>query len=68
MASKISKTNREWLSINDAARHLGVSPKTIRRLIAVSTVKAYRVGSRMIRLDKAELEAAMRPIPTVKAG
>lgn len=46
-----------------AARHK-VNPRTIRRRIADGTLTGYRFGPRMIRLDPAEVDAALRPIPT----
>jgi excisionase family DNA binding protein len=53
-----------WTSISDGANYYGVSPRTVRRLIAAGRLKAYRIGPRIIRLDKAELDSVMQPIPT----
>ena len=46
-----------------AARH-GVSTKTIRRRIADGELIGYRFGPHLIRLDPAEVDALLRPIPT----
>lgn len=51
-----------------AARH-GVSTKTIRRRIADGTLTGYRSGPHLVRLDPAEVDAALlRPIPTARAS
>jgi excisionase family DNA binding protein len=55
----------ELLSIYEAAKNLGVSPKTVRRLVAAGGLTAYRVGPRLVRIKAADLELAQRRIPTV---
>jgi excisionase family DNA binding protein len=56
---------RRWGSVDDAAKHLGVSSKTIRRNIATGKLPAYRTGDRVIRIDLNELESNMLTrIPT----
>lgn len=50
------------LSIQQAAAHLGVSEKTIRRYIAQGRIKANRVGPRLIRVDRESLMALANPI------
>ena len=57
-------TPRSIASIAAAAEHAGLSPKTIRRYIAAGRLAAYRVGPRLIRVDLAEVDALLRPIPT----
>ncbi|GAB3253190.1 hypothetical protein GCM10027425_12280 [Alteromonas gracilis] len=56
------------ISIPDAARLHGVSTKTIRRMISRGELPAYRFGKRLIRIPMADLEAAMRPIPSAGGG
>lgn len=51
MASEI-----EWLSTQDAARRLGVTPRTLYRFIDLGDLPAYRLG-RVIRLKAADVEA-----------
>ena len=51
-------------TIADAARRTGVSTKTIRRRIADGTLTGYRFGPTLIRLDPAQVDALLRPIPT----
>ncbi len=58
-----------WLSQLDAAQYLGVTDRTIRAYIARGTLPACRVrGSRLVRIDRADLDALLRPIPTTKTA
>jgi excisionase family DNA binding protein len=45
------------LRIDEAARLLGVSSKTIRRWIKADGLPAHRLGPRSARIDEAELRA-----------
>lgn len=47
---------RTLISIQQAANHVGVHTKTIRRWIADGKLTSYRPSARVIRLDLAELE------------
>lgn len=61
----VSSKQRQLVSVAYAADYLGVVPRTIRRRIADGTLTAYRIAnSRVIRLDLAEVEQLLRPIPT----
>lgn len=65
MASDTISTNRRWLTQAEAAEFLGVTDRTIRNLISSGQLQARRIGnSRMIRIDRADLDALLRPIPT----
>ena len=59
---------RRWVSISDTAEHLGITPKTVRQMIADGRLAAYRSGPRLIRLDLNEVDAAMRPLDRRVAG
>ncbi len=63
-----NKAIRRLESIENAAEYLGVSTKTIRRYIAAGLITGYRAGPRLIRVDRAELDAMLRPIPTAGGG
>jgi excisionase family DNA binding protein len=52
------------ISLTEAAEEYGCSVRTIRRMIARGEVTAYRVGKRLLRVDREELAAAMHAIPT----
>jgi excisionase family DNA binding protein len=45
-----------WLSTQDAAKRLGVTPRTLYRFIDEGQLPAYRLG-RVIRLQLAEVDA-----------
>jgi excisionase family DNA binding protein len=52
---------RRYGSIADAAEYLGVTPRTIRQMIADGRLTGYRNGPRLIRVDLNEVDAAMEP-------
>lgn len=57
-----------FVTIQFVARHLGVTPRTIRNYISEGYFPAYRIrGARGVRLRLSEVDAAMRLIPTSKA-
>ena len=57
-------TGPKFCSIAEAAEHLGVNPRTIRRWIASGALTGYRAGPRLIRVDLAEVDALLKIIPT----
>lgn len=52
----------EAVTIIEAANYLGVSHKTVRRLISDGRLPAYRVGGGPIRLLASDVEAAKVPV------
>lgn len=55
----------EWLSTTDAAYYLGITSKTLRRLIDSGELPAYRIG-RVLRLKQSEVDefiAGARIVP-----
>ncbi len=54
-------------TIAQAAERHFVSTKTIRRRISDGSLTAYRFGPHLIRLDPAEVDALLRPIPNAAA-
>ena len=54
-------------SLADAADRMGVSQRTVRRMIDRGELAGYRLGKRLIRIDLDELEVSMEPIPTKQA-
>jgi excisionase family DNA binding protein len=55
---------RHGESIESAAERWELNPRTIRRMIARGDLTGYRFGAKALRLDQAEVDAAMTPIPT----
>ncbi|MDG2114136.1 MAG: helix-turn-helix domain-containing protein [Actinomycetota bacterium] len=46
----------EWLSTKEAARRLGITPRTLYRFIDAGELPAYRMG-RVIRLQQTDVVA-----------
>lgn len=56
-----SSTRRRYVKIADAAEYLQVTDRTIRAMIADGRLTGYRSGSRLVRVDLNEIDAAMSP-------
>jgi excisionase family DNA binding protein len=50
------------MTIQDVAAYLGVTPKTVRQMIVDGRIRAYKLGDRIIRLRRSEIDAALEPI------
>lgn len=61
MAEKPIQTRRRYVKIGEAADYLGVTERTIRQMIADGRLRGYRSGTRLVRVDLNEIDAAMRP-------
>ena len=46
----------EWLNTKEAARRLGITPRTLYRFVDSGDLAAYRFG-RVLRLKKADIDA-----------
>ena len=57
----------ELQTLEQAARWLGVSVRTVRRYIAAGVLTGYRLGPRLLRVDTAEVAGLLRAIPTARA-
>ena len=57
---------RKYASIESEAKRLAVNPRTIRRMIARGELTGYRFGGKILRVDPAEVDAAMQPVRTVQ--
>jgi excisionase family DNA binding protein len=58
---------KRWLNQAEAAEYLGVTDRTIRNYIRTGALTGRRLpGSRLIRLDRHELDAALRPVPSAR--
>jgi excisionase family DNA binding protein len=64
MATRKTRTG-EWVTIADAAEYLGTCTRTVRRRIADGSLPARRLGAQAIRVNIADVDALLRPIPTV---
>lgn len=54
---------KRWLTLDEAADYVGANEKTVRRYVAQGRLTGYRMGTRALRFDVADLDALMRPIP-----
>ncbi len=61
MASETGQ--RKLMTIAAAAAYADVHPVTLRRWVAAGRLPAYRVGPRLLKVDRDELEGIVRPIP-----
>jgi excisionase family DNA binding protein len=50
---------KKWLSIREAADYMGMSVSFVRRAVRQRIVPFARVGSKVLRFDKAALQAWM---------
>ena len=53
-------TNKKKLNEKEAARHLGVSVRCVQNWRKEGKIPFYRISSRCIRYDLAEIERALR--------
>lgn len=60
-ASDNRAARRRYGKISEAADYLGVTPRTIRQMIADGRLTGYRSGTRLVRVDLNEIDAVMEP-------
>lgn len=51
-----------FISLAEAADRIGVSTRTLRRYVAAGTIKAHRVGPRLLKIDPDDLNALYAPV------
>lgn len=59
-------SRRVPLAEGSAYSHLSI--KTLRRYIAAGLITGYRIGPKLLQVDLDELDAIVRPVPTVSNG
>jgi excisionase family DNA binding protein len=52
---------RRYAKLNEAADYIHVTERTIRQMISDGRLTGYRSGTRLVRVDLNELDAAMQP-------
>jgi excisionase family DNA binding protein len=62
MAFTPKKPDPYWVTINQAANVARCHANTIRNLIASGQLPASRIGLRIIRIDKNDLDALFTPV------
>ncbi len=58
-------TYRQLADIDTAASHLNVCTRTLRNLVARGELNAYRIGTKALRFDMAEVDALAKPVRTM---
>jgi excisionase family DNA binding protein len=53
------QTDKRWLTINEAARYIGMSVAFLRKAVRFRTVPHTRVGTKALRFDREALDAWM---------
>ncbi len=59
--SKDPATQPRWVSLQQAADHLGIQKSTLRSWIAQGKLTGYRINARVIRVDLNEVDASLQP-------
>lgn len=59
--NRAAHRERRYVKMSEAAEYLGVTDRTIRQMIADGRITGYRSGSRLVRVDLNEVDAAMQP-------
>lgn len=67
MATSAAPVAATYVSLQQAADIMSCSVKTIRRRIAAGELPARRIGSRMIRIDAADLDTLGRNLTVSRA-
>lgn len=62
--SRPNQQTDETMKLTDAAEALGVSDRTIRRRMADGSLPAFRVGPRLLRVRRSDVEALLVPLPS----
>ena len=53
----------EFVTVAEVAAELNVTQRFVRRLIADGELHAVKVGSRLVRIRREDVEAILRPMP-----
>ena len=62
MAITTTDPRAPFLTVAQAADELAVTERFIRKLIAEGRLPAFRVGSRVVRIRRADLDGLLRPV------
>ena len=55
----MTKPQARYANVRDAGTYIGVKERTIRQMIADGRLTGYKLGSRVLRVDLNEVDAAM---------
>jgi excisionase family DNA binding protein len=68
MTKPIPTADRTWLSLAEAREHTGLSIKTLRKRIAEGSLPAYRVGPRVLRVRRVDVDSLFRRVPSASGA
>jgi excisionase family DNA binding protein len=54
----------QFITVAEAAEELRVTERFIRKVIATGDLRAVKVGGRLVRIRRDDLEALLRPVIT----
>lgn len=63
--TKVQQDPMASYSLTEAAEILGVTDRTLRNYIARGKLPAYRIGARIVRVKRTDLETLFHRIPVV---
>ena len=58
----------DWKSTHEAAEYAGVCVRTIRRRILDGSLPAHRIGPRLLKIDRADLDRLFTRVPAAGNG
>jgi excisionase family DNA binding protein len=61
-AALFAVTSPPDMTLKNVADYLGLSTRTIRQMVTDGRLRAYRLGPRVIRFRRSEIDAALEPI------
>ena len=59
------ETTREWLSISEVSETLGLCEPTVRKLVKTGQLTGYRIGTKLIRIKKKDLNDFISSLETI---
>jgi excisionase family DNA binding protein len=62
MTTVADTSQSRFLSVREVADVLNVTERFVRKLIAQGDLDAVRIGSRLVRIRRTDLDALLRPI------
>jgi excisionase family DNA binding protein len=62
-ATPPAPTRAQYVTLTAAAEAFDTKERTLRRWVTEGRLTGYRFGPRQVRVDLAEVEALLRPIP-----
>ena len=69
MTTVAGPSSSRLLTVSEAADELNVTERFIRKLIANGELDALKVGSRIVRVRRSDLQALLRPVrPSGEGG